>query len=118
MARTSMYILAAMLLAACDALRPRATSRPRVVTMMLPGASTERISEDEARARSGWPHWNTKKKENASAPAPKGSAASRPKAYTLAYYQTEVERTARRDALLALAAATGRLCEAEGPAEA
>ena len=84
--------------------------------MLLPGASTGRITEDEARARTSWPHWKresdwTTDEEEAPAVAP--PPATKPqKAYTLAYFQDRVKARARKEALLGLVAATGRLCDA------
>ena len=112
--------------------------------MLLPGASTGRITEDEARKRTSWPHWKrdsdwTADEEEAPAvtpppPATKPQRAykresdwtadeeepavappppTKPqKAYTLAYFQDRVKVKARKDALLGLVAATGRLCDA------
>ena len=83
--------------------------------MLLPGASTGRITEDEARARTSWPHWKqesdwtTDEEEAAVAPPP---ATTPQRAYTLAYFQDRVKARARKDALLGLVAATGRLCDA------
>lgn len=84
--------------------------------MLLPGASTGRITEDEARQRTSWPHWKresdwTADEEEAPAVAP--PPATKPqKAYTLAYFQDRVKARARKEALLGLVAATGRLCDA------
>ena len=84
--------------------------------MLLPGASTGRITEDEARQRTSWPHWKresdwTADEEEALAVAP--PPATKPqKAYTLAYFQDRVKARARKEALLGLVAATGRLCDA------
>ena len=90
--------------------------------MLLPGASTGRITEDEARQRTSWPHWKrdsdwTADEEEAPAEvpavAPPPPPATTPqKAYTLAYFQDRVKARARKDALLGLVAATGRLCDA------
>ena len=112
--------------------------------MLLPGASTGRITEDEARKRTSWPHWKrdsdwTADEEEAPAvtpppPATKPQRAykresdwtadeeepavappppTKPqKAYTLAYFQDRVKARARKEALLGLVAATGRLCDA------
>ena len=87
--------------------------------MLLPGASTGRITEDEARKRTSWPHWKresdwTADEEEAPAVAPPPPpAATKPqKAYTLAYFQDRVKARARKEALLGLVAATGRLCDA------
>ena len=88
--------------------------------MLLPGASTGRITEDEARQRTSWPHWKrdsdwTADEEEAPAvaPPPPSSPATKPqKAYTLAYFQDRVKARARKEALLGLVAATGRLCDA------
>jgi hypothetical protein len=83
--------------------------------MLLPGASTGRITEDEARARTSWPHWKqesdwtTDEEEAAVAPPP---ATTPQRAYTLAYFQDRVKARARKEALLGLVAATGRLCDA------
>ena len=84
--------------------------------MLLPGASTGRITEDEARQRTSWPHWKresdwTADEEEAPAVAPP-PATTPQKAYTLAYFQDRVKARARKDALLGLVAATGRLCDA------
>ena len=97
--------------------------------MLLPGASTGRITEDEARKRTSWPHWKresdwTADEEEAPAEvpavapevpavAPPPPPATKPqKAYTLAYFQDRVKARARKEALLGLVAATGRLCDA------
>ena len=94
--------------------------------MLLPGASTGRITEDEARACTSWPHWKqesdwTADEEESVAPPPpttpqKAVPPSPPtkpqKAYTLAYFQDRVKARARKEALLGLVAATGRLCDA------
>ena len=90
--------------------------------MLLPGASTGRITEDEARQRTSWPHWKresdwTADEEKAPAEvpavAPPPPPATKPqKAYTLAYFQDRVKARARKEALLGLVAATGRLCDA------
>ena len=110
--------------------------------MLLPGASTGRITEDEARKRTSWPHWKrdsdwTADEEEPVAPPPptepqraykresdwtadeeKAPAVAPPpptkpqKAYTLAYFQDRVKARARKEALLGLVAATGRLCDA------
>ena len=82
--------------------------------MLLPGASTGRITEDEARARTSWPHWKqesdwTADEEESVAPPPPTTPQ---RAYTLAYFQDRVKARARKDALLGLVAATGRLCDA------
>ena len=84
--------------------------------MLLPGASTGRITEDEARKRTSWPHWKREsdwtaddEEEPAVAPPP---ATSPQRAYTLAYFQDRVKARARKEALLGLVAATGRLCDA------
>ncbi len=84
--------------------------------MLLPGASTGRITEDEARKRTSWPHWKresdwTTDEEEAPAVAPP-SPTKPQKAYTLAYFQDRVKARARKEALLGLVAATGRLCDA------
>ena len=114
----------------------------RANLMLLPGASTGRITEDEARARTSWPHWKqesdwTADEEEPVAPPPptepqraykresdwtadeeKAPAVAPPpptkpqKAYTLAYFQDRVKARARKEALLGLVAATGRLCDA------
>ncbi len=83
--------------------------------MLLPGASTGRITEDEARKRTSWPHWKresdwTADEEEAAVAPP--SPTKPQKAYTLAYFQDRVKARARKDALLGLVAATGRLCDA------
>ena len=109
--------------------------------MLLPGASTGRITEDEARKRTSWPHWKrdsdwTADEEEPVAPPPptepqraykresdwtadeeEPAVAPPPptkpqKAYTLAYFQDRVKARARKEALLGLVAATGRLCDA------
>ena len=89
--------------------------------MLLPGASTGRITEDEARKRTSWPHWKresdwTADEEEAPAEAPAVAPPPSPttpqKAYTLAYFQDRVKARARKEALLGLVAATGRLCDA------
>ena len=91
--------------------------------MLLPGASTGRITEDEARKRTSWPHWKRdsdwtadEEKAPAEVPAvapPPPSPATKPqRAYTLAYFQDRVKARARKEALLGLVAATGRLCDA------
>ena len=86
--------------------------------MLLPGASTGRITEDEARQRTSWPHWKresdwTADEEEAPAVAPASPPPTKPqKAYTLAYFQDRVKARARKEALLGLVAATGRLCDA------
>ena len=116
------------------ALRPSLT--------LLPGASTGRITEDEARRRTSWPHWKresdwtaddeeavasppptkpqraykresdwTADEEEAPAVAPPPPTKPQ-KAYTLAYFQDRVKARARKEALLGLVAATGRLCDA------
>ena len=82
--------------------------------MLLPGASTGRITEDEARARTSWPHWKqesdwTADEEESVAPPPPTTPQ---RAYTLAYFQDRVKARARKEALLGLVAATGRLCDA------
>ena len=111
---------------ACAYLIVLATARalraaPRMI--LLPGASTGRISEEEARARTGWVHW-TKKEAVAAAPPPTpapqlnresdraadAAPATPQNAYTLAYFQDRVKARARKEALLGLVAATGRLC--------
>ena len=110
--------------------------------MLLPGASTGRITEDEARQRTSWPHWKresdwtaddeepvasppptkpqraykresdwTADEEEAPAVAPPPPTKPQ-KAYTLAYFQDRVKARARKEALLGLVAATGRLCDA------
>ena len=102
-------------LATAHALRPS--------MMLLPGASTGRITEDEARKRTSWPHWKRdsdwtadEEKAPAEVPAvapPPPSPATKPqRAYTLAYFQDRVKARARKEALLGLVAATGRLCDA------
>ena len=83
--------------------------------MLLPGASTGRITEDEARKRTSWPHWKrdsdwTADEEEAAVAPP--SPTKPQKAYTLAYFQDRVKARARKEALLGLVAATGRLCDA------
>ena len=94
-------------LATAHALRPS--------MMLLPGASTGRITEDEARKRTSWPHWKRESdwtaddETPAAAPPP---ATTPQKAYTLAYFQDRVKARARKEALLGLVAATGRLCDA------
>ena len=108
--------------------------------MLLPGASTGRITEDEARQRTSWPHWKrdsdwTADEEEPVAPPPPTepqraykresdwtadeeepavppSPPTKPQAYTLAYFQDRVKARARKEALLGLVAATGRLCDA------
>ena len=85
--------------------------------MLLPGASTGRITEDEARKRTSWPHWKresdwTADEEEAPAVAPPPPPTKPQKAYTLAYFQDRVKARARKEALLGLVAATGRLCDA------
>ncbi len=83
--------------------------------MLLPGASTGRITEDEARKRTSWPHWKRDSDWVADdeAPAVAPPSPTKPqKAYTLAYFQDRVKVKARKDALLGLVAATGRLCDA------
>ena len=83
--------------------------------MLLPGASTGRITEDEARKRTSWPHWKRESDWTADeeeAPAPPPPPTKPQKAYTLAYFQDRVKARARKDALLGLVAATGRLCDA------
>jgi hypothetical protein len=83
--------------------------------MLLPGASTGRITEDEARQRTSWPHWKRDSDWVADdeAPAVAPPSPTKPqKAYTLAYFQDRVKVKARKDALLGLVAATGRLCDA------
>ena len=108
--------------------------------MLLPGASTGRITEDEARKRTSWPHWKrdsdwTADEEEPVAPPPPTepqraykresdwtadeeepavppSPPTKPQAYTLAYFQDRVKARARKEALLGLVAATGRLCDA------
>ena len=92
----------------------------RANLMLLPGASTGRITEDEARQRTSWPHWKresdwTADEEEAPAeePAVAPPSPTKPqKAYTLAYFQDRVKARARKEALLGLVAATGRLCDA------
>ena len=84
--------------------------------MLLPGASTGRITEDEARQRTSWPHWKresdwTADEEEAPTVAPPPPTKPQ-KAYTLAYFQDRVKARARKEALLGLVAATGRLCDA------
>ena len=84
--------------------------------MLLPGASTGRITEDEARKRTSWPHWKresdwTTDEEEAPAVAPPPPTTPQ-RAYTLAYFQDRVKARARKEALLGLVAATGRLCDA------
>ena len=83
--------------------------------MLLPGASTGRITEDEARQRTSWPHWKRESDWTADeeeAPAVPPSPPTKPQAYTLAYFQDRVKARARKEALLGLVAATGRLCDA------
>ena len=84
--------------------------------MLLPGASTGRITEDEARQRTSWPHWKRESDWTADeeeAPAVATPSPTKPqKAYTLAYFQDRVKARARKEALLGLVAATGRLCDA------
>ena len=84
--------------------------------MLLPGASTGRITEDEARKRTSWPHWKRESDwtadDEAPAVVPPPSNTKPQKAYTLAYFQDRVKARARKDALLGLVAATGRLCDA------
>ena len=81
--------------------------------MLLPGASTGRITEDEARKRTSWPHWKRESDWTADEEEPVAPPATKPqKAYTLAYFQDRVKARARKDALLGLVAATGRLCDA------
>ena len=107
--------------------------------MLLPGASTGRITEDEARKRTSWPHWKPdEEKSPAVAPPPPATTPQKAwrresdwtadeeeapavapppptkpqKAYTLAYFQDRVKARARKEALLGLVAATGRLCDA------
>ena len=85
--------------------------------MLLPGASTGRITEDEARQRTSWPHWKresdwTADEEEAPAVTPPPPPTKPQKAYTLAYFQDRVKARARKEALLGLVAATGRLCDA------
>ena len=84
--------------------------------MLLPGASTGRITEDEARKRTSWPHWKRESDwtadEEEPAVAPPPPATTPQKAYTLAYFQDRVKARARKEALLGLVAATGRLCDA------
>ena len=93
--------------------------------MLLPGASTGRITEDEARKRTSWPHWKrdsdwTADEEEPVAPPPptepqraykresdwtaddeKAPAVAPPpptkpqKAYTLAYFQDRVKARAQ-----------------------
>ena len=94
-------------LATAHALRPS--------LMLLPGASTGRITEDEARKRTSWPHWKresdwTADEEEAAVAPP--SPTKPQKAYTLAYFQDRVKARASKEALLGLVAATGRLCDA------
>ena len=94
-------------LATAHALRPS--------LMLLPGASTGRITEDEARARTSWPHWKQESDWTADEeePAVAPPSPTKPqKAYTLAYFQDRVKARARKEALLGLVAATGRLCDA------
>ena len=84
--------------------------------MLLPGASTGRITEDEARQRTSWPHWKRESDwtaDDEEAPAVAPPPPTKPqKAYTLAYFQDRVKARARKEALLGLVAATGRLCDA------
>ena len=82
--------------------------------MLLPGASTGRITEDEARQRTSWPHWKRESDWTADEeePAVPPSPPTKPQAYTLAYFQDRVKARARKEALLGLVAATGRLCDA------
>ena len=84
--------------------------------MLLPGASTGRITEDEARKRTSWPHWKQESDWTADddeEPAVAPPSPTKPqKAYTLAYFQDRVKARARKEALLGLVAATGRLCDA------
>ena len=133
--RARVHILILMLLQTNSALRAptRAWSRNGVAVSSfggMPGASRERIPEDVARSRSGWPHWSdgkakkaddaSAKKTDAPAPAPAraparappGAAAPAPRAYTLALYQERCAAAARRDALLGVAEASGALCGA------
>ena len=95
-------------LATAHALRPS--------LMLLPGASTGRITEDEARQRTSWPHWKRESDwtadEEEAAVAPPPPATKPQKAYTLAYFQDRVKARARKEALLGLVAAPGRLCDA------
>jgi len=110
--------------AAAAALRPplrHVRARRGIVVSALPsmpGQSRERISEDVARARSGWPHWSEGgAAASDEAASDEAAAAAKPvprpaAAYTLAYYQERVGRAGRHDALLAVAAATGALCGA------
>ena len=88
----------------------------RANLMLLPGASTGRITEDEARKRTSWPHWKRESDwtaDDEEAPAVAPPSPTKPqKAYTLAYFQDRVKARARKEALLGLVAATGRLCDA------
>ena len=135
--------LLALAACCCHALLPaQRVGRPKRVILragddddrsfpVMPGQSRGRISEEVARARTSWPHWDAKerqkqKEKDEAIPAkverpklPGGgappAAAARPaaaKAYTLRSYQSLVETRARHDALLALVGATGRLAEA------
>ena len=59
----------------------------RANLMLLPGASTGRITEDEARKRTSWPHWKRESDwtadDEAPAVVPPPSNTKPQKAYTL-----------------------------------